>query len=148
MIILIILFYFSLLSTVFILLETWFPWLYCKSKRALACFIIHQHVQHSTGCPRHSVKSCWILEISSNLPSGNQQQLLDEAFQEGLVVKNPPENAGDARDKGLVPGSGRSLEEEMATHSSILAGRTPWIEVPDRLHSSYGHKESNTTEAT
>ena len=25
-----------------------------------------------------------------------------------LVVKNPPANAGDVRDEGLVPGSGRS----------------------------------------
>ena len=25
-----------------------------------------------------------------------------------LVVKNPPANAGDVRDAGLIPGSGRS----------------------------------------
>ena len=30
------------------------------------------------------------------------------AFQEALVVKNPPANAGDIRDTGLVPGLGRS----------------------------------------
>ena len=30
------------------------------------------------------------------------------------------------RDSGSIPGSGRSLEEEMATHSSILAWRIPW----------------------
>ena len=28
-----------------------------------------------------------------------------------LVVKNPPANAGDARDSGLIPGSGRSAGE-------------------------------------
>ena len=39
-----------------------------------------------------------------------------------LVVKNLSANAGDIREKGLIPGSGRSpLEEGMATHSSILA---------------------------
>ena len=27
-----------------------------------------------------------------------------------LVVKNPPTNAGDIRDAGLIPGSGRSPE--------------------------------------
>ena len=27
-----------------------------------------------------------------------------------LVVKNPPANAGDVRDSGLIPGSGRSPE--------------------------------------
>jgi len=30
-------------------------------------------------------------------------------------------NAGDAGDTDSVPGLGRSLEEEIATHSSILA---------------------------
>ena len=34
-------------------------------------------------------------------------------------------NAGDA---GLIPGSGRSLEEDKATHSSTLAWRIPWTE--------------------
>ena len=29
--------------------------------------------------------------------------------QLALVVKNPPANAGDARDMGSIPGSGRSL---------------------------------------
>ena len=47
--------------------------------------------------------------------------------------KNPPANAGDIRDTGLIPGSGRSLEEGMATHSSILAWRIPWIEEPGQL---------------
>ena len=31
---------------------------------------------------------------------------------------------------GLIPGWGRSLEEGMATHSSILAWRLPWTEEP------------------
>ena len=34
-------------------------------------------------------------------------------------------NAGDL---GLILGSGRSPEKEMATHSSILAWRIPWAE--------------------
>ena len=37
------------------------------------------------------------------------------------MVKNPPVNAEDLRDTGSVPGPGRSLEEGMPTHSSILA---------------------------
>ena len=36
---------------------------------------------------------------------------------------------------GLIPGWGRSLEKEMATHSRILAWKTPWMEEPDRLQS-------------
>ena len=37
------------------------------------------------------------------------------------------------------------LEEEMATHSSILAWRIPWTEELGGLQST-GHKESDTTE--
>ena len=31
------------------------------------------------------------------------------AFQVALVVKNPPANAGNTRDLGLIPGLGRSI---------------------------------------
>ena len=51
-----------------------------------------------------------------------------------LVVKNMPVNAGDLRGLGSIPGSEKdSLEEGMATHSSILACRIPWTEEPGRL---------------
>ena len=43
------------------------------------------------------------------------------------MVKNPHANEGDA---GLIPRSGRSLEKEMATYSSILAWEIPWTEEP------------------
>ena len=33
------------------------------------------------------------------------------ALQVGLVVKNPPVNAGDTGDMGSIPGSGRSIGE-------------------------------------
>ena len=36
---------------------------------------------------------------------------------------------------GLIPESGRSLEKEMATHSSILAWEIPWTEEPGGLQS-------------
>ena len=38
------------------------------------------------------------------------------------------------------------LEKGMATHSSILAWRIPWIEEHGGLYSPWGHKESETTE--
>ena len=34
---------------------------------------------------------------------------------------------------GLIPGQEVPLEKEMATYSSILTWRTPWIEEPVRL---------------
>ena len=46
------------------------------------------------------------------------------------MVKNQPAHVGDA---DSIPGSGRPLEKEMATHSSILAWRTPWTEEPGEL---------------
>ena len=55
------------------------------------------------------------------------------AFQVALVVKNLPANAGDARDAGLIPGSGRFLEKEIATHSSILCWKIPWAVEPGEL---------------
>ena len=45
---------------------------------------------------------------------------------------NPPANAGDT---GSIPGSGKSLEKEMATHCSILAWKIPWTEKPGGLQS-------------
>ena len=56
------------------------------------------------------------------------------------MVKNPPVNAGDIRDAGLTPGSGRSLEEGMATYSSILAWRILWTDEPGELQSMGSQK--------
>ena len=50
-----------------------------------------------------------------------------------LSGKESAYNAGGVRDMGLIPGSERSLEEGMATHSSILAWRISWTEEPGGL---------------
>ena len=57
-----------------------------------------------------------------------------------LVEKNPPANAGGIRDAGSIPGGGDPLEEEMATHSSILAWRIPWTGEPGGLQSTELHR--------
>ena len=44
---------------------------------------------------------------------------------------------------GSGPGSGRSLEEEVETHSSVLSWRIPWTEAG---YGPSGQKESDTTE--
>ena len=49
------------------------------------------------------------------------------------MVKNPPANSGDVRDRDL--GLEDTLKEDMATHSSILAWRLPWTEEPGGLQS-------------
>ena len=43
------------------------------------------------------------------------------------------ESACNAGDQGLRPGLERSLEEGMATHSSILDWEIPWTEEPGSL---------------
>ena len=70
------------------------------------------------------------------------------ASQVALVVKNPPANAGDVRDAGSIPGSGRSpgvgnsnllqypcLEKSHGQRS--LVGYSPW-----------SHKEPDMSEMT
>ena len=67
-------------------------------------------------------------------------------FQAGSVVKNSP-----VTQETQVQSLGREdpLEKELATHSSILAWKIPWMEEPDRLQSvgsqRVGH-ELNLTE--
>ena len=63
-------------------------------------------------------------------------------FPGDSVVKNPPANA---RDVGLIPGSGRSLEEKMATTPVFL----PWGSHGQRSLegcSPWGHRGSDRTE--
>ena len=73
---------------------------------------------------------------------------MTKASQVALVVKNPPANAGESRDAGLIPGSGIFPEGgsgnplqysclENPHGQRILVGYSPW-----------GHKESDTTEMT
>ena len=62
------------------------------------------------------------------------------------MVKSPPSNAGDIRDKGLIPGSGRSPG---GGHGNLL--QCSCLENPRgqrRLvgYSPWGHKESDMTE--
>ena len=47
---------------------------------------------------------------------------------------------------GSTPGSGRSSEKEMATHSSILAWRSPWTEGSLVGYNPWGHIEMDMTE--
>ena len=65
----------------------------------------------------------------------------------GAVVKNPPANAGDVRVQVRSLGREDPLEEEVATHSSILAWRIAWTEEPGGLQ-SMGCKKSDTTDTT
>ena len=58
-----------------------------------------------------------------------------------LEVKDPPASAGDLRNAGSIPGSGRYPGGGMATHSSILAWRIPdraaWWDTVHRVANSW-----------
>ena len=58
------------------------------------------------------------------------------ASQGALVVKNPPVYAGDLRERVHFLGREDPLEEEMTTHSSVLALRILWTEEPGGLQST------------
>ena len=55
-------------------------------------------------------------------------------------------SACNAGDLGLIPGSARSLEKEMATHSSTLAWKILWMEELWVGYSPWARQESDTTE--
>ena len=58
----------------------------------------------------------------------------DRASQVGLVVKNPPANAGNIKDVGLIPGSGRSPAGIYGrSPGSSHAWKIPWTEEPGGL---------------
>ena len=65
------------------------------------------------------------------------QDLPDHNCLPSITIRDFPgkESASQAGDTDSIPGSGRSLEKEVANHSSILAWKTPWTEEPGGLQS-------------
>ena len=56
------------------------------------------------------------------------------------------ESSCNMRRPDSFPGRKNPLEQGMVTHSSILTWKIPWMKEPSRLHSSWGHKESDRTD--
>ena len=56
-------------------------------------------------------------------------------FPSVTVVKNCPVNAGNPRDMGLIPGSGRSPGEGNGNPLQYSCLRIPWMEEPGGLQS-------------
>ena len=55
------------------------------------------------------------------------------ASQVALVVTNSPANAGDIKDAGSIPGSGRSLGGRRGNPLQYSCLENPWTEEPGRL---------------
>ena len=95
------------------------------------CRVFHciHHVMISTALWR-AKQGCKKAHELCGSKSGSSPIL--ETSQVALVVKNLPANAGD-QIRSL--GWDNPLEEDMATHSSVLAWRLPWTEEPGGLQS-------------
>ena len=57
-------------------------------------------------------------------------------------------SAYNAGDLGSIVGREDLLEKEMATHSSILAWRIPWMEEPDGLQSVGSQSQKRLSDFT
>ena len=80
--------------------------------------------------PPHS-SCCWNPSCKACLSRRNSESLL--LLLPFLIFPGDSDgkaSAYNAGDLGSIPGSGRSPGEEMATHSSILAWKIPWMEEP------------------
>ena len=67
--------------------------------------------------------------------------MLYVGFPDGSDYKETACNEGDL---GSIPGLGKSLEKEMATHSNILAWKIPWMEESGGLHTVHEVTKSQT----
>ena len=79
-----------------------------------------------------------ILRDNRKLPnSGTPQTGLNIrlGFPSHSVLRNLPASAGDVRNAGSIPGSGRSPGEVKCNHSSILAWEISWTEESGELKS-------------
>ena len=114
---------------------TWMRSLTLISSSSNDLVLIYKNTWNDTLFSGNYISITWFLKCN----------LIGLGFSGGSAGKESACNAGDAGDTGLIPGLGKSLEKEMATHSSIslgkshgqrsLVGYSPW-----------GHKESDTTE--
>ena len=69
---------------------------------------------------------------------------MSKASQVVLVVKNLPAKQETQEMLVWSLGGEDPLEDEMATHSSILAWKIPWTEDPGGLHTVHGVAKSRT----
>ena len=92
----------------------------------------------------HSQGARNIQSRPSSPPTGSARpSSMSMDFLVAQQVKNLPAKQ-DTGDLGSIPGSGRSLEEGMATHSRILAWRIPQTEEPGGLESMGSQRVRHT----
>ena len=73
----------------------------------------------------------WALEVGyGGFPGGDSGK------------ENPPASAGDVREAGSIPGSGRSPGGGNGTPSSLLAWDIPWMEEPGGSQSAWSQSQT------
>ena len=65
-------------------------------------------------------------------------------FPDGPVGKESSCNVGDTGNEGQSLGQEGSLEDKIATHSSILAWKIQWIKEPGRLESKGSNRAGHS----
>ena len=106
------------------------------------CLPIYRHLVcfHLLAIVNYATVSMGI-QITISIPAFNSFGYTPRRASQGvLVVKSPPASAGEIETPVSSLGQEDSLEENMATHSSILAWRIPWTEEPGRLQSMGLHR--------
>ena len=73
--------------------------------------------------------------------------ILNKGFPDGSVGKEFPCSAGDQEMWVQSLDQDDPLQEEKATHSSILAWKSPWTEDPGRLQSTGSQRETSRAQA-
>ena len=128
--------FFNSVHTQYYMKHSWLnPWMWNLGSRGPAVKLYVEFLFHKILTPL----SLAIVQDSTILSSPTAMTC---GFPGGASGKEP---ACQCRDAGSSPGSGRSLEEGMATYSSILAWRIPLTEEPGGLQSmglqKVGHAE-------
>ena len=80
-------------------------------------------------------RALWIHALLDTLCTG--------PFQVALVVKSLPAKAGDIRDAGLIPGSGRPPGGGNGNPLQYFAWRIPWTGEPGGLQSMGSHRDGH-----
>ena len=98
--------------------------------------LVHVHLS-SEGRDRKRLLSLWVLIALSSRQSRD--------FSGVSVVKNPPANAGDTGDSGLIPGSGRSPGRDHGTPLQHSCLENPTTGEPGGLQSTGSQSQTGVS---
>ena len=81
-----------------------------NGNKEIKCNMLDSSSNHPPDTCRRSVEKLSFMKPIPGAKKVGDHCCRRRAARVALVVKNPPGNAGDVRDAGLIPGSGRSPE--------------------------------------